>query len=153
MAEQVGLDDVDVLLGDRTVDDAEAAELDLVADQAGLGAVVPGGDEHVVGVGLGGVADVGARGVGLSGRVRVVDDHRLLVAVVHLAVELQQVGRVELVERGRPRGVEHREEPLRAVAALGPGDDAASLVRMVLPGVGHDGVVGRAVDAQHGCRV
>ena len=82
--------------------------------------------------------------------MRVVDDHRLLVAVVHLPVQPQQVAGVELVERGRPGGVEHRDEPLGAVAALGAGDDAAGLVRVVLPGVRHDGVVGRAVDAQHG---
>src|SRR3954464_8437774 len=74
VAEQVGLDDLDVLLGDLAVDDPENAELDLAAGPSGLGAVVPGGDEHVVGVRLGGVADVGARGVGLGGRVRVVDD-------------------------------------------------------------------------------
>jgi hypothetical protein len=80
----------------------------------------------------------------------VVDHHRLLAAVVHVPVEAQQVGRVELVERRRPRGVEHRDEPLGTVAALGAGDDAAGLVRVVRPGVGHDGVVGRAVDAQHG---
>ena len=78
-----------------------------------------------------------------------VDDHRLLVPVVHLAVELQQVAGVELVERRRPRRVEHRDEALGPVAALGTGDDATGLVRVVFPGVGHDGVVGRAVDAQH----
>ena len=33
--------------------------------------------------------------------------------------------------------------------ALGAGDDTTGLVRVVFPGVGHDGVVGRAVDAQH----
>src|SRR3712207_9535199 len=61
VAEEVGLDDLDLLLAHLAVDDAEAAELDVVAGQAGLPLVVPGGDEHVVRVGLGGVADVGAR--------------------------------------------------------------------------------------------
>src|SRR3954447_139112 len=61
VAEQVGLDDLDVLLGDLPVDDPEAAELHLVTDQAGPLPVLAGGDQDVVRLGLGGVADVGAR--------------------------------------------------------------------------------------------
>ncbi len=143
------VDDIDVLLAHLAVDDPEAAELDLVTGQAGAGTVLAGGDQHVVRLGLGGVADVGARGVGLGGGVRVVDDHGHLVPVVHVAVQLQQVGAVELVERRRAGRVEHRDEALGPVTALGAGDDATGLVRVVFPGVGHDGVVDRAVDAQH----
>src|SRR3954470_16516651 len=102
VAEEVGLDDLDLLLAHLAVHDPEAAELHLITGQAGLRTVVPGGHQHVVGVRLGGQADVGARGMGLGGGVRVVDDHRLLAAVVHLSVELQQVGRVELVEGRGP---------------------------------------------------
>src|SRR5689334_9072076 len=46
VAEQVGLDDLDVLLGDGAVDDPEAAELDVVPGQAGLPLVVPRRDQH-----------------------------------------------------------------------------------------------------------
>ena len=53
MAEQVGLDDLDRLLAHLAVDDAEAAELDVVSGQAGLRAVLAGGDQHVVRVRLG----------------------------------------------------------------------------------------------------
>src|SRR3954451_11200369 len=60
VAEEIGLDDLDLLLAHLPVDDAEAAELDVVPGQPGLGAVVPGGHQDVVGVGLRGVADVGA---------------------------------------------------------------------------------------------
>ena len=77
-----------------------------------------GRHQDVVRVRLGGVGDVGARRVGLGGGVRVVDDDRLLVVGVHLLVQLQQVGRVELVERRRARRVEHRDEAQRTVAAL-----------------------------------
>ena len=54
---------------------------------------VRGGHQDVVGARLVGVGDVGAGRVRLGRGVRVVDDHRLLVAVVHLAVELEQVAR------------------------------------------------------------
>ena len=81
---------------------------------------VAGGDQHVVRVRLGGVGDVGARRVGLGGGVRVVDDHRLLVVGVHLACTAQQVGGVELVERGRAGGVEHRDEALGRSLPSGP---------------------------------
>ena len=46
VAEQVGLDDLDVLLGDLAVDDPEAAELDL-SPSAGL-LRLAGGDQDVV---------------------------------------------------------------------------------------------------------
>ena len=52
----------------------------------------------------------------------------------------EQVAGVELVERRRPRRVEHRDEPLGPVGAVGPGDDAARLVRVVPAGVRDDRV-------------
>src|SRR5207245_67730 len=64
---RVGSADLDVLLRHGAVDDAEAAELHLVTGQAGARAVVPGGDEDVVGLRLRRIADVGARGVRLGG--------------------------------------------------------------------------------------
>ena len=85
--------------------------------------------------------------------MRVVDDHRLLVAGVHLAVEPQQVHRVELVERRRPGGVHHRDEPLGAVVTPGPGDDAARLVGVVPPGVRDDRVDEVLADDEHGSRL
>src|SRR3954466_8290084 len=48
--EQVGLDDLHLLLGHLAVDDAEAAELHVVVREAGPVAVLPRGDQHVVGV-------------------------------------------------------------------------------------------------------
>src|SRR6202034_337538 len=56
---------------------------------------------------------------------------------------------VELGEGGRTRGVQHRDEPRRAVAADRAGEHAAGLVRVVLPGVFDDFVVQRARDCQH----
>src|SRR3954453_4020798 len=56
VTEQVGLDDVDLLLRHLPVDDAEASELDLVARQPRLLLVLPRRDQHVVRVRLGGVA-------------------------------------------------------------------------------------------------
>src|SRR5690606_779332 len=55
----VRVDDLDRLLGDLPVEDAEGPELDGVRARLR----VAGGDQHVVRVGLGGVGDVGARGV------------------------------------------------------------------------------------------
>src|SRR5262249_56362197 len=60
--------DPDLLLGHRAVHDAERAELRLVR--------VAGRDNDVVCAGLARVRDVRARGVGLGGRVRSVDDDR-----------------------------------------------------------------------------
>src|SRR5690606_28225246 len=82
-------------------------------------------------------------------RVRVVDHHGHLAPGLHVAVEPQQVAGVELVERGRTRGVEHRDEPLRPVRSLGAGDDTARLVGMVPAGVGDDLVHEIASDHQH----
>ena len=114
---------------------------------------VRGGHQDVVRAGLVGVGDVGARGVGLGRGVRVVDDHRLLVAVVHVAVELQQVGGVELVERGRAGRVQHRDEPLGAAAARRARDHAARLVGVVGARVLDDLVVQGLGDGQHGARI
>src|SRR5579875_3085389 len=70
---------LDRLLGDLALDDPERAELRLL--------VRPGRNEDVVGVRLLRQADVGARRVRLGGRMRVVDDDRLLVVGVHLLVQ------------------------------------------------------------------
>src|SRR5690606_35185851 len=82
----VTVDDANFFLGDLTVDDPVGAELHL----AGLVGAVAGGHQDVVRAGLGGEIHVGARRIGLGRRVRVVDDDRFLVVVVHLAVELAQ---------------------------------------------------------------
>ena len=52
----VGLDDLDLFLGDLAVHDAERAE----GERAFVIAALGGGDEHVVGAGLVGVHDVRA---------------------------------------------------------------------------------------------
>ena len=100
-----------------------------------------GRDQDVVRPGLAGQADIGARRAGLSGGVRVVDDDRLLVAVVHLLPDPELLHRVEPVEGRRPLGVEHRHEALRAVAAGRSGEHPAGLVRMVAARVRNDLVV------------
>src|SRR6478752_1225587 len=146
--------DDDLFLGHLAVDDPVGPELHgSVVIPPVLIEAVPRAHEHIVGVGLAREADIGAAGIGLGGGVRVVDDHRLLVALVHLLVELEQVRGVELVERRRPGRVDHLDQPLRAVTALGAGHDAARLVGVVTLGVGDDAVVRRAVDGQHRSRV
>ena len=85
--------------------------------------------------------------------MRVVDDDRFLVPFVHLPPDPELLGGVELVERRRARGVGHRDEPLRAVAARPAGDHAARLVRVVGAGVGHDLVAQLAGDRQHDASV
>src|SRR5690606_37225894 len=117
------LDDLDLLLGHHAVHDAEGAQRGVVR--------VGGGDKDVVRLGPGGQGDVGAGRVGLGRGVGVVDHHGLLVPVPHLVPDLDLLGRVELVERGRARGVAHRDEPFGAVRAGRTGDDAARLVRVV----------------------
>jgi hypothetical protein len=82
----------------------------------------------------------------------VVDHHRFLVVRRHLLVQREQIGGVELVERGRPGRIEHGHEPGRGVAALGAGHDAARLVRVVTARVRHDLVVDDLLDAQHDAR-
>ena len=104
---------------------------------------VAGGDQHVVRARLAGVGDVGPGRVGLGGGVRVVDDDRLLVAVVHLPPHLELLHRVEPVEGRRALGVHHRDEPSGRSRPAGPGDDAAGLVGVVGAGVGDDLVVER----------
>ena len=108
---------------------------------------------HVVGVGLHGQTDVGARGVGLGRGVGVVDHDRLLAAVVHLTVEPEQVHGVELVERRRARRVDHRHESLRPVGPLRSGHHPARLVRVVTSGVRDDRIVDVPLDAQHAARL
>ena len=79
------------------------------------------------------------RRVGLGRGVRVVDDDRLLVGGVHLAVQPQLLRRIEAVERRRPLGV--RPSGSNRVGPVGPGragDDAAGLVGVVRAGVGDD---------------
>src|SRR3712207_6242917 len=84
VAEQVGLDDLDVLLGHLPVDYPEAPELDVVALEPGPLPVVAGGDERVARVGRGRLADVGPPGERPGGGVRVVDDVRFFGPAVHL---------------------------------------------------------------------
>src|SRR4051794_28832479 len=81
--------------------------------------------------------------------MRVVDDDDLLVAVVDVAVEPEQVLAVELEECRRPGRVEHRDEPLRPVAAGRPGDDPACLVGMVAARVRDDLVDEVLADPKH----
>src|SRR5689334_16574420 len=131
----------DGLLGHVALPDPVRAELGVV--------VVPSRDQDVVGLRLAGVGDVGPAWVRLGGRVRVVDDDRFLVVVVHLAPDPELLGGVEAVEGGGTFGVVHGDEALRAVAPGRPGDHAARLVRMVGPGVGHDLVVQIPRDRQH----
>src|SRR5579872_4236075 len=78
-----------------------------------------------------------------------VDHNRLFVAVVHVAPHAELLGRVEAVERRRPLGVLHRDEPLRPVAASRAGDDAARLIGVVLAGMPHDRIVEIPGDGQH----
>src|SRR5258705_12447118 len=68
--------DVDLFLGHHVVHDTERPDL--------LALRIPGRHEKVVGAGLAGEGDVGTGRVRLRRGVRVVDDHRLLVVVVHL---------------------------------------------------------------------
>src|SRR5580700_8051266 len=121
------------LLGDVAVLDVKGAELGLV--------LVAGRDQHVVRAGLAGVGHVGARGVGLGGGVRVVQDDGFLVVVVHLFPHLELLGGVEFVERRRARGVGHRDEAFRAIGAGRARDYSARLVRVVAAGVRDDLVV------------
>ena len=138
--EHVSLHDLDFFLADHAVHDPERAELPIVRS---------GGDQHVVRLRLGGVGDVGARRVRLGGGVRVVDHHGHLVAGVHVPVEPQQVAGVELVEGRRAGGVQHRDEALRAVGAVRPGDHPARLVRVVPAGVRDDLLDEIGSDHQH----
>jgi hypothetical protein len=139
------IDDLDVLLGHLAVHDPVRPEL----DRALVIPVLTGADQDVMGAGLAREADVGAARVGLGGRVGVVDDDGFLVARPHVLVERQHLGGVELVERRAPGRVDHLDQALGPVAALGPGDDAARLVGVVLLGVRDDAVVRRLVDGQH----
>ena len=93
-----------------------------------------------MGVGLRGERDVGPARVGLGGGVRVVDDDGHLVGVVHRPPHLELLAGVEPVERRRPLGVDHLDEPLGAVGALRSGDDPARLVGMVGARMGDHGV-------------
>ena len=79
--------------------------------------------------------DVRARRVRLSGRVGMVDHHRLLVPVVHFAPHLELLEGVEAVEGRGTFCVLHGDEPGRPVAAHRAGDHAACLVRVVPAGV------------------
>src|SRR5262252_6184590 len=125
-----------------TVHDTERPEFGAVR--------LPGGNQDVVRPWLAGVGDVGTGWVSLGRGVRVVDDHRLLVAVVHLPPDPQLLQRVESVERRGPLGVEHGDEPLRPVTPGRAGDHPARLVRMVGTGVSHDLLVELRTDRQHG---
>src|SRR5215472_1423897 len=111
-------------LGDLTVCNPVRTELGFL--------LIPGGYQDVMRLRLAGVRDVRARRVRLGGGVRVVDHHRFLVAIVHLAPHLELFERVEAVEGGGTFGVFHRYEPLRAVAAGRARDHTAGLVGMVL---------------------
>src|SRR5689334_13841269 len=85
-------------LAHLTVHDTERPELGLVR--------LPRGNQHVVGSWLAGVGDVGAGRVGRRGGMGVVDDDRLLVAVVHFSPDGQLLHRVEPVERRGSLGVQ-----------------------------------------------
>jgi hypothetical protein len=79
----------------------------------------------------------------------VVDDHRFLVTIVHLAPHLELFERIEAVEGRRAFGVLHRNEPLRAVAADRAGNHAAGLIGVVLASMGDDLRLQVAGDRQH----
>src|SRR5262249_28079256 len=136
-------------LGYFTVNNSEGPKFHRTVDVR----TVTGRHEYVVGARLLGQRDVGSGRVCLGCRVRVVDDDGLLTVVVHLAVELQQVRRVELVEGRRASGIQHRDEAHRSVTSLWPRDDTAGFVGMVTPCVRDDGVVHVLTDPQHRSRV
>src|SRR5690348_1500362 len=85
------LEDLDFFLVDLALDNAETAKFG--------GLLLARRHQHVVRARLSSEADVGARWAGLRRRVRVVDHHRLLIAIVHLPPDPQLLHRVELVER------------------------------------------------------
>src|SRR5208282_6390493 len=90
-------------LGDHAVHDPVRAELGRV--------LVPRRHQHVVRLRLAGVGDVGPRRVRLGGGVRVVDDDRFLVRLVHLPPHPELLGGVEAVESRGSFGVHHGDEP------------------------------------------
>src|SRR6476620_11944845 len=79
--------DGDLFFGHLAVDDSVGPELHRTLTIPVLACA----DQHVVRTRLARQADVGAARVGLGRRVRVVDHHRLLVALVHLLVEPEQL--------------------------------------------------------------
>src|SRR5215467_11882897 len=129
------------LLAHLTVHDTERPELGPIR--------LPGGYQDIVRPGLAGVGDVGAGRVGLGRGVGVVDDHRLLVAIVHLPPHPQLLKGVEPVERRGPLGVEHGDEPFRPIAPGRARDHPARLVRMIGTGMSHDLLVEHRTDRQH----
>src|SRR5215471_6902653 len=133
--------DVHGFLGDLTVCNPVRTELGFL--------LIPGRYQDVIRLRLAGIRNVRARRIRLGGGVRVVDHHRFLVAIVHLAPHPELLERVEAVEGGGTFGVLHRDEPLRAVAADRAGDNAAGLVWVVLASVGDDLRPQVAGDRQH----
>src|SRR5215468_7499772 len=81
---------LDRLFGDLAVRYPVRTELGFV--------LIPGRYQDVMRLRLAGVRDVRARRVRLGGGVRVVDHHRFLVTIVHLAPHLELFERVEAVE-------------------------------------------------------
>src|SRR5262249_38313678 len=84
--------DRDRFLGDLTVCYPVRTELGFL--------LIPGRYQDVVRLRLAGVRDVRARRERLGGGVRVVDHHRFLVTIVHLAPHPELFERVEAVEGG-----------------------------------------------------
>src|SRR4249919_1908947 len=93
--------DVDLLLRDHTIDDAEGAYADRTRCGTGLG----GRNDHVVRLRFAGEGDVGTRRVSLGRRVGMVDDDDLLARRAHLLVQRELLLRVETEERRRTVGV------------------------------------------------
>src|SRR6266581_823216 len=112
----------DLLFAHLTVYDSERPDLRCLRT---------GGDQQVVGPWFACERDVGTRRICLRRCMGVVDDDRLLVAVIHLPPDAVLLHRVEPVEGGRPLGVGHGDEPLRPVGARWPGYHAAGLVRVI----------------------
>src|SRR5437764_12744075 len=137
-----GVHDPYRFLGHLPVHDAERADL--------RGFRVAGRHQQVVRVRVAGDVHVGPRRVCLGRGVRVVDDDRFLVAVVHLRPHPQLLGRVEPVERRGPLRVVQRYVPDRLVRTDRARDDPARLVGVVPAGVRDDRVDDVTPDGQHG---
>src|SRR5690554_2312271 len=104
----ITFDNANFFLSNDAIDYPIRTKLNL----AGRMNTVTGRHKHIVCTWFRSEIDIGARWIRFGGGMRVVDDDRVFVVVIHFTVEPQKIARIEFVKRGRHSSVQHRDEPL-----------------------------------------